>query len=155
MCEHHDHRTRDAPAIERFIEWYLPKTSELVGVANLATRCSAAAQHQVNEVDFVVYDEAGGRCFLPCNCNGSARGEDSGIYLCLQESFRTHRDWLQHWLHPSQGEIRFVKMTECLFVKWKFCKKTLDRTDRTLYTPLIQQSYYIISFFQSESRLSG
>ena len=37
MCEHHDHRMRDTPAIERFVEWLLPKTSELVGVANLAT----------------------------------------------------------------------------------------------------------------------
>ncbi len=43
MCEHHDHRMRDAPAIERFVEWLLPKTSELVGVANLATRCGFAA----------------------------------------------------------------------------------------------------------------
>ena len=43
MCEHHDHRMRDAPAIERFVEWLLPKTSELVGVANLATRCGEAA----------------------------------------------------------------------------------------------------------------
>ncbi len=40
MCEHHDHRMRDAPAIERFVEWLLPKTSELVGVANLATRAA-------------------------------------------------------------------------------------------------------------------
>ena len=43
MCEHHDHRMRDAPAIKRFVEWLLPKTSELVGVANLATRCGFAA----------------------------------------------------------------------------------------------------------------
>ena len=40
MCEHHDHRMRDAPAIERFVEWLLPKTSELVGVARLAIRAA-------------------------------------------------------------------------------------------------------------------
>ena len=87
MCEHHDHRMRDAPAIERFVEWLLPKTSELVGVANLATRCGFAA---------------GGRLrAAPTRCGGSR--ELTATNKVHPLSFAFAQQLPQRW---SQGVLR-------------------------------------------------